>query len=641
MIALSSENVRSKDPIDHWVLSWRADERPSVEQAREAVAIIISNFGLVEHQFVWGLHDDTQNLHIHIAVNRVHPDTLKVVKINKGFDKEAAQQAISLIEQAQGWIPEKGARYQIIDGKPVLKEHALDTKKPLEPSGKSINREVQTGEKSIQRIGIEQAAPIIKVATSWHELHMAMKAVGMEYVRNGSGANVRIGDTYLKASDVDRKASIGALQKRFGPYQPPQEINSNDYHHHSTDTIRSPTGGITAQEPDPFATGKNPGHGLRPLSQCGMAHSEKSKSPSRPRVLHLDARTDRRAVGGLRRDTGGSLQPVKKNQPGWAEYQIIKAERRDAKDADLLAQRKQQEAEKDRLYEKHRAERAAVLKGNWEGKGDLKNAMSSVIATQQAAEKRVLQEQHKAERDALHARYVPLPQYKAWHEQPRLLAPVAAMAHSRKQPERLSTVLLTLRHSQDKRGITYQDRGQDLFIDQGRSLAIVKHEQQSLMQIAAALAVAQQKYGVELTVTGPDEFKHQAVAAAVAHDLKVKFSDPAMEAQRVKGKDDKRQAERDAQERQRAEQVQTLAAQAKEQAEVQAQSIVDAPVMAVEVVQLHATPPRQPGHAGDPVIDANPQVPVPELIDADVTTAREQVKVETTRSKVSKPGLGR
>lgn len=598
MTALSSESVRSKDPIDHWVLSWRADERPSVVQAREAVAITIAHFGMQGHQIVWGLHDDTQNLHIHIAVNRVHPDTLKVVKINKGFDKEAAQQAIALIEQAQGWIPEKGARYQIIDGKPVLKEKLLDAEKPLEPSGKSIDREVQTGEKSLQRIGIEQAAPIIKAATSWRELHANLQAVGMEYVRNGSGANVRIGDTYLKASDVDRKASIGALQKRFGPYRPPQEINFNDYHHHSTHTDRSPTGAIVAtQEPHPATPGKDPGHGLRPLSQCGLAHREKSQSASRPRVLHVDARTDRRAVDGLRRDTGRSLQPVKPNQPGWDEYQIIKAERRDAKNADVLAQRKQHEAEKDRLYEKHRAERADVLNRNWKEKGELKNAMSSVIATQQAAEKRVLQEQHKAERDALQARYVPLPQYKAWQEQPRLLAPVAVMAHSRKQPERLSTVLLALRHSQDKRGITYQDRGQALFIDQGRSLAIVKHEQQSLMQIAAALAVAQQKYGVELTVTGPDAFKKQAVAAAVEHDLIVKFSDPHMEAMRRKMIEANRQSE---QERQRTVQEAIKAgqalAEAKEKAEVEAKEKEAA--QAPEVVQVIPEPiqnnPAQP-----------------------------------------------
>ncbi|MEO6353012.1 MAG: relaxase/mobilization nuclease domain-containing protein, partial [Burkholderiaceae bacterium] len=100
MIALSQEGVKSKDPIDHWVLSWRHDEHPTPEQARIAVAMFIEHCGLSGHQYLWGLHDDTQNRHVHIAVNRVHPDTLRVTKINQGFDREASQQAIALIEHA-------------------------------------------------------------------------------------------------------------------------------------------------------------------------------------------------------------------------------------------------------------------------------------------------------------------------------------------------------------------------------------------------------------------------------------------------------------------------------------------------------------------------------------------------------------
>ena len=113
MTALAQEAVRSKDPIDHWVLSWKENERPTPEQAREAAAIFIKQCGLEGHQYVYGLHDDTDNVHVHIAVNRVHPDTGKVVKINKGFDKEAGHQAIAIIEKVQGWSVEVIARYRV------------------------------------------------------------------------------------------------------------------------------------------------------------------------------------------------------------------------------------------------------------------------------------------------------------------------------------------------------------------------------------------------------------------------------------------------------------------------------------------------------------------------------------------------
>ena len=552
MIALAQDAVRSKDPIDHWVLSWAPNERPSVDQVREAVNIFLGHCGLTGHQVIWGLHDDTEHLHVHIAINRVHPETLKVIEINKGFQLNAAHQAIALIEKKQGWQSVENARYQtneqgelVTDRTTQLPKVNKDKSKPLEPTGFARDREIQTGQKSAQRIGIEQAAPIIANATSWKQLHEALATVGIEYRRDGSGAKLFIGETAVKASDVvDRKNNFGALQKRLGLYQPAHQPELKHDPHGRQTLIDNPI--INPYEQNAEPTGFDTFDTLRILSRrdLDVTNPYKKGKTKVENFLQFDESTDHgRAIrmrrGSDRHRTEGStgspitgglfVQPLTPQQPGWIEYQAIRTERREAKESELLAQRKQRETDKDNLHAKHVAERADVFKGNWQGKGDLKNALSSVMATQQAAEKLALQERHKDERDALHARYVPLPQYKAWQAEPRLLAPVTAMADSSKQPERLSTVVLALTHTKHKRGIAYQDKGQELFIDQGRTLAIVQHEQQTLTQIAAALSVAQQKYGVLLTVTGPDEFKRRAVQAAVKNNLIVKFADPAME----------------------------------------------------------------------------------------------------------------
>ena len=654
MVALSQEAVKSKDPIDHWVLSWKSNERPTPAQAREAAAIFIKQCGLEGHQYIIGLHDDTENMHLHIAVNRVHPDTCKVAKINKGFDKEAAQQSIAIIEKVQGWSVEKNARYRtnpnaelIID--PVTKRPQIfkEGEKQNQPTTKAQAMEIQTGEKSAQRIGIEEAGPIIKAATSWLELHAAMQSAGMSYQRKGSGAVIQVNDVVLKASDVDRKASISALEKRFGPYQPPTEINPNEYHHHTTYTARTATGAIVAtHKPHTFATGKNAGHNLRTLSQCGLAHSEKGQSASRPSVLHVDARFDRQRAGRLRRDTGRDAsgpgsdtassgneglrisrgeregngrqrllgQPLKPNQPGWIEYQAIKSERSKTKAAELLALRTKHEADKDKLHADHVAERADVIKGSWRGKGDLRNTLVSVLAAKQAAEKLALRERHQDERAALHARYVPLPQYQAWQQQPRLLAPVAAMPRSSARPERLSTTMLALTHSADRRGIAYRDKGRELFIDQGRTLAVVNHESQTSMQIAAALAVAQQKYGVELTVTGSNAFKRQAVEAAVEHNLVVKFADPEMEAQRLQMIEANRQTVQAAQ---RAEQA---AAQAAQEAQRAAKALaLDQQREAAEQKAKENADLQPPAAEPTPIQTDPAQVQVGGVIDSDQT----------------------
>ena len=70
--------------------------------------------------------------------------------------------------------------------------------------------------------------------------------------------------------------------------------------------------------------------------------------------------------------------------------------------------------------------------------------------------------------------------------------------------------------------------------------------EQSSISIACALAVAQQKYGRTLTLTGPDDFQRRAVAAAVEHNMSVKFANPQLEAMRVNMLEARRLSERDA-----------------------------------------------------------------------------------------------
>jgi len=531
MIALAQDAVRSKDPIDHWVLSWPPSERPTVAQVRDAVQMFTEHCGLRGHQTIWGLHDDTKNMHVHIAVNRVHPETLKVVEINKGFQLNAAHQAVAIIERKQGWKSVENARYKtnekgelLIDSKtqrPALNK-AKD--KPLAPTGPAQDMEIQTGQKSAQRLGIENAAPIIAQAISWKELHANMAAAGLEYRREGSGAKVYVGDIGVKASDIDRKASFGNLQKRFGPYQPPQEIKPHEYHHH------------TAQ-PYPAAIRDTAANGLRTLSECHLAVLENQGQTRRKGVLHVDARPGGRPVDGLRRaarprgdhSTGLSPQPMRQGQPGWHEYISIRDTQKAAKTHNTIALQKRHGAEREALAAKHKAERTELFSGDWKGKGGDRNALQSITATLQAAEKLELQERQRDERKALQAKYRPLPIYKQWKEQPQIVSlHVLPVTQRSTATSTVASTLRALTSTVDPRQhITYQLARKDVFRDEGRTIAIL--DLTSHAGIAAALATAQQKFGNVLILTGSEEFKKNAVAVAVANNLTCKFADPALE----------------------------------------------------------------------------------------------------------------
>lgn len=219
MIALASEAVRSKNPMTHFILSWREGEQPSPEQVEDIVRIFLNELGLNDHQVIFGLHQDTDNIHLHLAVNRVHPDTLKVEEVNKGFDLEAAHQAIARIEHVQGWQRERNGRYLVLDNGELGREH-MDLDMPRQPGQRKRDMENRTGEKSAERIAIEQAAPLIRAAKSWSELHQALAGKGMRYEKTERGAVVFVNDVGVKAGSADRQASLPQVQKRLGPYEP-------------------------------------------------------------------------------------------------------------------------------------------------------------------------------------------------------------------------------------------------------------------------------------------------------------------------------------------------------------------------------------------------------------------------------------
>lgn len=71
MKSVAARNTYVKHPVMHCLLSWRAGEQPTAAQARETVQIVLDELDLQRHQCVWALHQNTDNVHAHIAVNRI------------------------------------------------------------------------------------------------------------------------------------------------------------------------------------------------------------------------------------------------------------------------------------------------------------------------------------------------------------------------------------------------------------------------------------------------------------------------------------------------------------------------------------------------------------------------------------------
>ena len=77
------EAVRARKPAGanltyHLIVSLRAGEVLNGAQLREAERAFAGALGFGEHQRVAAAHGDTDNFHMHVAYNRVHPATGKV-----------------------------------------------------------------------------------------------------------------------------------------------------------------------------------------------------------------------------------------------------------------------------------------------------------------------------------------------------------------------------------------------------------------------------------------------------------------------------------------------------------------------------------------------------------------------------------
>mgnify|MGYP001390952152 CR=1 FL=1 len=72
-------------PVKTISLSWHPSEKPTPEQMIAAADSYLAKMGWSEHQAVYIGHNDTEHAHIHIILNRVHPETGRVLDDRKDY----------------------------------------------------------------------------------------------------------------------------------------------------------------------------------------------------------------------------------------------------------------------------------------------------------------------------------------------------------------------------------------------------------------------------------------------------------------------------------------------------------------------------------------------------------------------------
>jgi hypothetical protein len=206
--------------VFHAILSWREMEIPTSEQAGEAVRIALKELNLENCQALWVLQNDTQNRHVHIVANRIDPETGRAIIPANGWTYKALERAARNIELIQGWESEQSGFYSVTKNGEIVEKRRRDNPAI---STSARDGEAHTAIKSAERIAQEIAAPIIREAKNWQELHVRLAKQGISFETKGSGAVFRVGETAVKASKASRDASMSKLIARLGEYVPRPE----------------------------------------------------------------------------------------------------------------------------------------------------------------------------------------------------------------------------------------------------------------------------------------------------------------------------------------------------------------------------------------------------------------------------------
>ncbi|MCG7929940.1 MAG: relaxase/mobilization nuclease domain-containing protein [Candidatus Thiodiazotropha lotti] len=220
VLATQFSNTRAKsDKTYHLLVSFRASEKPDAETLKAIEARICAGLGFGEHQRISAVHHDTDNLHIHIAINKIHPTRNTIHE--PYYPHHTLAELCEVMERDYGLQP----------------DNHIPRRRGAE--SRAADMECHAGIESLIGWIHRECLGDIKAAQSWKELHQVMHDNGLELRARGNGLVVVAGDdVMIKASTLGRDFSKPKLEARFGPFEPDKAHRDKPRRQYRKDPVR-------------------------------------------------------------------------------------------------------------------------------------------------------------------------------------------------------------------------------------------------------------------------------------------------------------------------------------------------------------------------------------------------------------------
>lgn len=211
MRATAAQSKRCQKPVYHFLVSWHEDEAPADVTMRQVADRALADLGLHEHQAVLAAHRDTKHRHLHILVNRVHPETGKAW--HTGKDWERLERSVARQASELGFVK--------VDGRHNTPEKmAREAKRARDSEYQMATR--KQGTVPLDRWSIEeirsrrnQLAPLFDQARSWDHLARLLEGEGLSLTIKGQGLVIDDGMGFMKLSDLGKGVRLKGLETLY------------------------------------------------------------------------------------------------------------------------------------------------------------------------------------------------------------------------------------------------------------------------------------------------------------------------------------------------------------------------------------------------------------------------------------------
>ncbi|WP_200374870.1 TraI/MobA(P) family conjugative relaxase [Thiocystis violacea] len=202
MIATQAENTRAKsDKTYHLVISFPPGERPTPDVVRQIEQRLCVALGYGEHQRISVVHGDTDHLHVHVAINKIHPHRRTIHQPRR--DYRTLGLVCSQLEREYGLQVTNHQAQRSVSSARVA----------------DIDR--HSGLESLATWVRDVCLSDLRAASSWEQFRDVLLAHGVRPCLRGSGLVFEVDEgPRVKASTVARDLSKPALEGRLGVLDP-------------------------------------------------------------------------------------------------------------------------------------------------------------------------------------------------------------------------------------------------------------------------------------------------------------------------------------------------------------------------------------------------------------------------------------